>query len=1170
MEINVNSISIIEDNIIEALQNFETLPLREAAIKFLNTLGYYSTRTSNETRDRQLRETLETEVEASGILSDQRAISDWQNFHILFQITGDEANSQRTIFESTEIDLALMDSYVFAVLELSSEDYSRAQLANITRFINKKIEQPIMVIFQYGHVLSLGIINRRWNQRDSSKQVLEQVTLIKDIRLKNPHAAHRRILADLWLEKLAETQGVRDFETLHTAWANVLNTEPLNKKFYSDLYKWYQWAVAECRFPDNNEELQVIRMITRLLFIWFLKEKDLVPDILFKIDGAQTYLSDFEMENSNYYQAVLQNLFFATLNTPINERGFSPTDTTPYRFSHLLESPGAFLNDLKAVPFVNGGLFDCLDMSDGFTDDRDQREGIHVPSKLFFHTNDGIFVIFNRYKFTVEENTPVEQEIALDPELLGQVFENLLGAYNPETQTTARKATGSYYTPRQIVDYMIDESLVSYFLQKVEPYDNDKEFFEARLREDLLAYDQLGERDKLNDHLIDEKEIEPMIDAINKLKIIDPAVGSGAFPMGILNKLVLVLQKLDPQNKRWKHQQIEKAKQILDPESQRRAINGIEEVFSEANRYNDYSRKLYLIQNCIYGVDIQPIATTIAKLRFFISLIVEQVPNGSRGKNYGICPLPNLETKLVAANTLIGLKSLREPELQLLLENNMVESLLYQIQEHRINYFSVNTPKGKQEHIEREETLRSLLEETLTLQCEAWRIQEKNKIAEQVNLLPNERSRQQRFDELQREYRIREAKFNEGVADMTRLVQWKTYALNAVANFFEAGYMFGVQERFDIVIGNPPYSAKISKVDLKQIKVNIQDTQNSNSAALFIDYSKNHLMKPDGTLAFIVPKSLLYSKKWQSLAFILSEKASVLVDVEQAFKNVLLEQIVFVFGTWCKTESYIARKFVGGKFTRTTQISRTYPKTFEAWLCDVSSDEIQLGLKIKQVGLHLCNISKSKSGLALQGHLSESGDFPVVGGRDIDRFYIRDYSGFTHRQLKDLITAKGKFLLQPKIVSQDIVAFIQNPKPHIKITSTIDRVGDLLSLNTITNTALTDKGFQLPFISALFNSTLINWYVHKFIFCSAVRTMHFSNYYIGKIPIPRVTIEDQQPIIRLTERILLAKQENLQADSTEAEQQIDKFVYALYGLTDTEVSIVQRAMGIKCDGPVLG
>ena len=441
----MNSISIIERNIIEALQNFENPPLREAAIKFLNTLGYHSTRASNETRDRQLRQTLEAEVEASGILSDQRAISGWQAFHILFQITDDEANFQRTIVESAEMDLDLMDSYVFAVLELSGDTYSRTQLANITRFINKKIQQPIMVIFRYGDVLSLGIINRRWSNQNTSNQVLEQVTLIKDINVNKPHAAHRNILADFSLEKLSETKSVHNFDTLHKAWTDVLNTEPLNSKFYSELFDWYQWAVAECRFPDNNVKLEVIRLITRLLFIWFLKEKNLdkenklVSPDLFDKDKVKVYLNRFDLETSDYYQAVLQNLFFATLNTPIDERCFG-TEASTYHYADLLANPDTLLKELKQVPFVNGGLFDCHVTQECFTDEVDERRNLHVPTKLFFKDKIGIFSIFDRYKFTVEEHTPIEQEVALDPELLGLVFEHLLAEINPETREKAETA----------------------------------------------------------------------------------------------------------------------------------------------------------------------------------------------------------------------------------------------------------------------------------------------------------------------------------------------------------------------------------------------------------------------------------------------------------------------------------------------------------------------------------------------------------------------------------------------------------------------------------------------------------------------------------------------------------------------------------------------------------
>ena len=250
------------------------------------------------------------------------------------------------------------------------------------------------------------------------------------------------------------------------------------------------------------------------------------------------------------------------------------------------------------------------------------------------------------------ENTPVEEEIALDPELLGRVFENLLASYNPETQTTARKQTGSFYTPREIVNYMVDESLKAYLKQKLEDETGIKpEDAEAGL-EILFTYTE-------KEHAFTAKESKVLIAAIDNCKILDPACGSGAFPMGVLHKLVHILHKLDPQNEKWKERQISRARQLDDPAIREKTIEDIESAF--ANNELDYGRKLYLIENCIYGVDIQPIAVQIAKLRFFISLVVDQKKNSSR-KNLGILSLPNLETKFVAANTLIGLINRRRAD----------------------------------------------------------------------------------------------------------------------------------------------------------------------------------------------------------------------------------------------------------------------------------------------------------------------------------------------------------------------------------------------------------------------------------------------------------------------------------------------------------------------------
>ena len=887
---------------------------------------------------------------------------------------------------------------------------------------------------------------------------------------------------------------------------------------------------------------------------------------------AKTLLKNFAPDTSDYYQAILQNLFFATLNTPINEQAFSRRNgrdhrnASKYRYADLLENPQAFMQTLKQVPFVNGGLFDCLDTFeatrdggqriDGFTDNPTHRHRLYVPTKLFFDPQKGLFPLFNHYKFTVEESTPIEQEVALDPELLGQVFENLLGAYNPETQSTARKATGSYYTPRQIVDYMVDEALIAYFLQKVEPYDGDKKYLEDRLREDLLVYDQRGEIGKQDNHLIDKTEVAPLIQAIDALKIIDSAVGSGAFPMGILNKLVLVLRKLDPQNIHWKQQQLTQTEKIDDPESKESAKQAIEAVFSEANRYNDYSRKLYLIQNCIYGVDIQPIAITIAKLRFFISLIIEQVPSDNPVDNYGIRPLPNLETKFVAGNTLIGLKELKETEFQLLLENDQIRELRDEIATLRAKYFSVNTRSTKQKYIDREKECRHRLAETLAKQHAGWCQQAKKKITEQIAQVPQPRAQQQLRKKLEKEYTINEAKLTAGLAEANRIAHWNAYDQNAVADFFDAEWMFGVSDGFDIVIGNPPYGAKIPKNELTQIKNSLQDTKNSNSAALFIDCGKNQLMKPNGILTFIVPKSLLYSQRWQSLAFTLSEKATVLVDVEQAFDKVLLEQIVFVYAAQCNTEFYTARKFINQIFAQTTQISRDIPKTFEAWICDVSNDEIQLGLKLNSIGIHLVDISENMRGLSVQKFLKPNGEIKVIGGRNVKRYCLDGVRGFASKETLASLKKKIQLLLQPKIMSQNIVT-------RKKINATVDKKGNILGLDTVENTFITNPDFNLNFVAALFNSTLVNWYVHRFIFCSASLTTHFDNYYISKIPLPFVTPEAQQPIVNLVEQTLSAKQENPQTETKAHERKINALVYELYGLTEAEIALVESMMGTE-------
>ncbi|MBQ4225689.1 MAG: SAM-dependent DNA methyltransferase, partial [Oscillospiraceae bacterium] len=163
-----------------------------------------------------------------------------------------------------------------------------------------------------------------------------------------------------------------------------------------------------------------------------------------------------------------------------------------------------------------------------------------VPNILFFEPTHGLLSIFNKYVFTIEENTPQDVQVALDPELLGKVFENLLGAYNPETQETARNQSGSFYTPREIVQYMVNESLVAHLKRTV------GEELEPQYRQ-LMDFSEMHVE-------LSEKQKHDILHSLFTCKILDPACGSGAFPMGMLQQMVHILRQVDPDNTQWKLQ----------------------------------------------------------------------------------------------------------------------------------------------------------------------------------------------------------------------------------------------------------------------------------------------------------------------------------------------------------------------------------------------------------------------------------------------------------------------------------------------------------------------------------------------------------------------------------------------------------------------------------------
>ena len=1040
--------------------------------------------------------------------------------------------------------------------------------------------------------------------------------------------AHIDILSELHLHPLIKNKGVKNFDTLHDAWEHTLNTEALNKRFYRDLETWYEWAASAetCKFPDKQNKMQVIRMITRLLFIWFLKEKNLIPSDLFDEEEVQVYLKNFEPETSNYYQAILQNLFFATLNTPIDKRVFSrrnredTRDANKYRYADMLQNGDAFLEHLKQVPFVNGGLFDSLDSFEGqraggvrvdcFTDWENHRRKLHVPTKLFFKKDNGIFEIFSRYKFTVEENTPVDQEVALDPELLGQVFENLLGVYNPETEELARKETGSFYTRRHVVDYMVDEALIAYFLQKVPPGDDDTGFLEERLRDDLLAYDQLGEKDKSNDHMIYDSEIEPMIQSIDDLKILDPAVGSGAFPMGILNKLVLILKKLDSENERWKRRQIAQAETIPDPQSREASLAVIEEVFSEANQYNNYGRKLYLIQNCLYGVDIQPIAVTIAKLRFFISLVIEQESNDNRNDNFGIRPLPNLETKLLAANTLIGVN--KEAQ-QLLLETDPIKQKRQEIERIRYKYFSASKRDEKLGYIKQERVCREELTRLLIGEQERWMKEAENKISEQVGKFQTEQARMEVREELEKTYGVQKAKLSTHFKEANRIAHWDPYNQNAVADFFDPEWMFGIADGFDITIGNPPYvRADAGKNDLERKKVKkmrqeIKDSKQYETLYkkwdLFIPFIEQSykLLKPGGFTTLIVSDAYCHTDyAIKSQEWFLEKSKVIRIDFcskVPLFGPVGVRNVIFLFQKTDGNDNKPQRREHVEEFGKVHFLATDEQQnlTYRAFFPE-DSDHSQFATSTVTLA-EVCYITsgmevnadekKARGAFGLKDLVSDVNDNmhpkPFVEGKHIKERWLP-----TEHKWLEWGTARAPalfrrprfaelFEVREKLMSVDMgaglgqlrVVYDDQSLYHNHSAYCFVRWNSLAGVQDRSIKQRTryhdekpkrpdlprrealekiSSRFDLKFLLGVMNSTV----ARDFLKANRRSNIHIYPDDWKELLIPDASPEQQTPIVALVDKILVAKQKGLERKVARLEKKLDKEVSLLYGVEDEE------------------
>ncbi len=1010
----------------------------------------------------------------------------------------------------------------------------------------------------------------------------------KGIQVRTPHQRLSRLHQNSTLDDIKE----------------AFSIEPLNVEFYGQLYAWYKRAEHSVTFPnddnvENPNNINLIRLLTRLLFIWFLKEKELINPTLFDKASLQGIIK-WELPSS-YYKAILQNLFFATLNREVTERSFRAsyegnkrsgnygvTNLYRYKDYFITQDENVIMELFRKTPFLNGGLFECLDRpanssiraerhmlrNDGFSDRAENV--ISVPNDLFYNESEsepGLIDILMQYQFTAEESTPIDIEVALDPELLGLVFENLLATYNPDTESTARKLTGSYYTPRDIVRYMVDESIKSYFASAG---------ISSQVIKSIFTSD--------NTTAITQQERHQVTQAVDNLKVLDPAVGSGAFPMGVLHRLVNILEQVDPQNQLWKLQQQRRIKLIPDAESRNRALSDIEEVFSAENNYNSYSRKLYLLENGLYGVDVQPIAIHICKLRFFVSLAIEQQPNTDALRNYGIKSLPNLETQFISANTLVDLKRSQNGimhQLGLLDLEDYKEDL----RNVRQSWFSAKTRQSKDKCISEYERIRE-------------------------GMLAHVRSN-----------------VDLSHIDDKRLSEFKPFSPDLLSNWFNAGWMFGVTDGFDIVLGNPPYirQEKInSLLNAEQIKEIVSNDSNNGKKGKHkvIDYKAYllerykdvfantsdiytcfygrgvELLKAGGILCYIT------SNKWMRTRYgkVLREYIKTQVTIEQLldlggdqFVTTTVDTNILILSKQKPTTDY--------KFTAGSELPNEDTELWNMQVSDLSVDAYTLaspevfdlkrhvegvGTPLKSWGVSIYAGIKTgyneafivntatKDNLISEDPKSADLLKRVVRGRDISRYRI-NWAGLwlivTHNGYDDVnriniddYPAVKKYLQQyyKKLYRRqdkgdtpynlrNCAYYPEFAKPKIiypRITPegrfTYD-TGGIYSLDS--NFILT--GESLEYLVGLLNSKLTTWYIGQIGTQLGERAYDFRKIYMDQVPIPQVSASEELPFIELSRRI--ASNKSVGKDTTNLESQMDELVYKLYGLSDAQREVVESA-----------
>ena len=897
----------------------------------------------------------------------------------------------------------------------------------------------------------------------------------------------------------------------------AFSVEKLNKEFYQNIAKaFYSLIGGKIKINSKEEDYKLtlklpsvsdtdksvhqkfaVRLVGRTIFCWFLKNKVSANGLPLLPQGWLSSKVVVEVNNNqhNYYHAILEKLFFEVLNKRIENR---PTNL-----------PSGHEN----IPYLNGGLFEAV-YDDFYEVDKNSGITKHlntliIPNKWFSE----FFEVLERYNFTIDENTINDSEVSIDPEMLGTIFENLLAEIDPDTEKSARKSTGSFYTPREIVDYMVEQSLIQYLKTKTQIEDEDK-------LKSLFVDD--------SEYTFTVKETDDILKAISEVKILDPACGSGAFPMGALHKIVKLLQKLDKGAVWWKAKQKENAARVLDS----KYLNDFNEKIDNSN--SDYARKLGVIQHSIYGVDIQPIAAEISKLRSFLSLIIDENIDDN-APNRGIEPLPNLEFKFVTANTLISLDEGKKGGM-MTFDFGETTELQNQLQQLRNTYLQASP-------------------------------QEKENLKQQ-------------FEQLQTQIYKNELKAGGQNKRAQQLAAWKPFS-NESSSWFDPDWMFGV-EKFDVVIGNPPY-VQIKQIDSDSKKRFTNSfkfaTGRFNLFYLFIEITKK-FSKENSTTSYIVPDRLLLNTQCADIRkYLLTEQNinEIIAFGELVFESAIVDSIIITYSNTKRNKDFIKAltncSIDSLKSLKRNEIPYSHIENSPNNQLDLNynleiSNLVNKIRKNSELYGNICNIkdgiiqSKIPDLLFLKDKKDEYSK-KILFGRDIDSYKINwnnNWVNYNETAMKSAEALRGGNGLRLRNSSLFENKKILTRQTSDSIIAAYD-VDNFYYANTLHGAVIQDKSYNPLYLLGILNSKLITFYYRTI---TAEEGKVFAQVKIELLKLlPIKKTKEQQKIIDIVNALINhANIDDINIYDNYI-MHIDLMVYKLYELSYAEVLVVDPEFSLS-------